>query len=120
MNIKRILIVEDDKLMRFSLERDIKKLSPDYQVVFAENGLAALVELRRQSFDMMITDYKMPGMTGMKLAQTVRQILPDMRVVMMSAQDIIEIRNEARQWQLNFDGYLSKPFTLAQLSQVVK
>ena len=120
MSGKRILVVEDNEMIRVAMEEGIKKLKPDYQVVAVIDGVTALAALYKQSFDLMITDYNIPGMTGMDLVSKVQQILPDMRIVMMSAQDIIEIRIEARQRHLNLDGYLQKPFALAQVGAVIK
>lgn len=120
MDSKRILVVDDSEIIRRLLESDIKELQSGYQVVLAKDGITALAELYRQSFDMMITDYNMPGMTGMELTQKVRQFLPDMRIVLMTGQDIIETRAEARHRHLRFDGYLNKPITLAQLSRVLQ
>ncbi|MCP4363307.1 MAG: response regulator [Chloroflexi bacterium] len=116
----RILIAEDNENIRLALETSIKKVEPDYQVVSVTDGIAALAALYRQPFDLMLTDYNMPGMTGIELAQKVRPILPDMRIVLMSAQDIIEMRTEARHRNLDLDGYLQKPFTSTQVREVVK
>lgn len=120
MDSKRILIVDDRKILRQLVECDIKKLHLGYQIVLAKDGTTALAELYRQPFDLMITDYNMPDMTGIELAQKVRQILPDMPIVLMTGQDIIETEAEVRRHHLQFDGYLSKPFSLAQLSRVLQ
>ena len=119
MNGKRILVVDDSEIIRRSVECDIKELGSGYQVALANNGITALAELYIESFDLMITDFNMPGMTGMELAQKVRQILPDLRIVLMTGRDIIETEAEAQRLHLEFDGYLNKPFTLAQLSSIV-
>lgn len=120
MNSKRILVVDDSEIISRLVECNIKGLGAGYQVVLAQDGITALAELYKQSFDLMITDYNMPGMTGMELAQKVRQILPDMQIVLMTGQDIIETEAEARRRHLKFDSYLNKPITLAQLSRVLQ
>ena len=119
MNGKRILVVDDSEIIRHLVECTIKEFGSGYQVALANNGVTALAELHKESFDLMMTDFNMPGMTGIELAQKVHQILPDLRIVLMTGRDIIETEAEARRLHLNFDGYLNKSFTLAQLSRIV-
>ncbi len=117
---KRILVVDDNKTSLLLLAHEIKKLGLDYQVVSVGNGYDAMLQLRAHSFGLLVTDYNMPGMNGLDLAQTVRQIWPDIPIVLMTVHDIIEIRAEARRRRLNPDAYISKPVTSTQLEAVFK
>jgi YesN/AraC family two-component response regulator len=107
MNKKQILIVDDDIGLLYALERGTNIYHPNYQVVTATNGIMALNHLRMQSFDLMVTDYKMPGMNGLDLAQTTRQISPTTHIVLMSGNPDSLKDSVSR---LHLDGYLEKPF----------
>ena len=69
MHQRRILIVDDDAMILRLLQISIDRLFPECQIVAAVNGTAALAKLRQQPFDLILTDYDMPGMNGLDLAQ---------------------------------------------------
>lgn len=119
MNDWRILIVDDHKTFLLLLTHALKKLGAGYQVVSASDGFTALAQLKQQSFDLMVTDYNMPGMNGLELALAARQMVPNMQIILMSVQDLVEVKAEAQYRQVTLDGYLSKPFTLGQLKEVI-
>lgn len=64
--IMKILVVDDNASVRAEL---VSQLSNEHQVHYAENGLAALSMTQSQSFDFIVTDYKMPLMDGIKLVE---------------------------------------------------
>lgn len=119
MSGKRILIVDDHKTFLLLLTHALKKLGVGYQVVSASDGFIALAHLKQESFDLMVTDYNMPGMNGLDLAEAARQMVPNMQIILMSVQDLVEVKAEAQHRQVTLDGYLSKPFTLVQLQKVI-
>jgi len=120
MDNKRILIVDDNKIALLLLEHEIKKLGLGYQVISVGNGYDALARLQARPFDLLVTDYNMPGISGLDLAQAVRRMWPDMFIVLMTVHDIIEIRAKARRRRLNLDAYIGKPVTSTQLEAVFK
>ena len=117
MSNKRILIVDDDKSILRMLEFGLKKLGPDYQFFTAKDISIAMEFIEDQWFDLIITDYMMPGMTGVDLARAVRRISPDTQVVLMTAYGSSELRNTTD--NLGIDGFLNKPFTMEQIREVV-
>lgn len=119
MNDWQILIVDDHKTFLLLLTHALKKLGVGCQVVSASDGFTALAQLKQQSFDLMVTDYNMPGMNGLDLALAARQMAPNMQIILMSVQDLVEVKAEAQHRQVILDGYLSKPFTLGQLQEVI-
>lgn len=119
MSGKRILIVDDHKTFLILLTHALKKLGVGYQIVSASDGFTALAHLKQQSFDLMVTDYNMPGMNGLDLAEAARQMVPNIQIILMSVQDLVEVKAEAQHRQVTLDGYLSKPFTLVQLQKVI-
>ena len=117
MTQKRILIVDDDKSILRMLEFGLKKLGPDYQFFTAKDIYSALEQIETEWFDLVVTDYMMPGMTGVDLARAVRKISPDTQVVLMTAYGSSELRNTTD--NLGIDGFLNKPFTMEQIREVV-
>lgn len=115
---KYVLIVDDAKDILFLLTHSVKRLGPDYEVSTAIDGQMALEQLQKQRFDLIITDYMMPGMTGLELAQEVRRISPDTQVVLMTAYDTATLRDRAE--DMHIGGYVGKPFTVPQILAMVE
>jgi two-component system, NtrC family, response regulator AtoC len=113
----RILVVDDEEglrdLVAESLERD------GHTAVKAEDGQAAAAALGRQSFDLMVTDLRMPGpIDGMALLRRARADLPEMEVVVLTAYGSVETAVEAM--RLGAFDYLQKPIdSPAQLRLLV-
>lgn len=110
----RILIVDDFSTMR----RIVKNLLNDLgltNTAEADDGSTALVELRKASFDLVITDWNMPGMPGIDLLKAIRAdaTLSKIPVLMVTAEAKREQIIEAAQAGVN--GYVIKPFTAATL-----
>ena len=111
----RILIVDDFSTMR----RIIKNLLNDlgfFNTAEADDGHSALAELRKASFDLVVTDWNMPGMPGIELLKQVRAdaALAKIPVLMVTAEAKREQIIEAAQAGVN--GYVIKPFTATTLS----
>lgn len=121
MSRKKILIVDDDERFLRVLWSALQLCCPDCQVESASNGRAALALLRQvdaaESFDMILTDYHMPKMTGLELARLVRETWAKIRIVLMSSDGAAL---EAATNSLSFDGYLVKPFALKELAKVLQ
>src|SRR5579862_9593684 len=81
---KKILIVDDEEPVRTVCSRMLSRLG--YAVETAINGDQAIVQIQKQSFDLVITDYCMPGvMNGVALGQAIRQIAPQTLLILMTA-----------------------------------
>ena len=117
MSKKRVLIVDDDKSILRMLEFGLKKLGSEFQFFTAKDIYSAMEYVENQWFDLVITDYMMPGMTGVDLARAVRRISPDTQVVLMTAYGSSELRSTSD--NLGIDGFLNKPFTMEQIRKVV-
>jgi DNA-binding response OmpR family regulator len=117
MPCKHILIVDDNEDLLFFLEYGIRQSWPDYNVLTATNSRTALEQLQQQAVDLMLIDYKLPGMNGLDLAQTVRQIAPQIQIVMMSANKPEELEDRVASLQLA--GYVDKPFRVSEIQRFV-
>ena len=110
----RILVVDDFSTMR----RIVKNLLIDLgftNLAEADDGSTALVELKKAPFDMVVTDWNMPGVTGIELLKAIRAdpALAKIPVLMVTAEAKREQIIEAAQAGVN--GYIIKPFTAATL-----
>ena len=112
----RILIVEDFSTMR----RIIKNLLGDLgytNTAEADDGSTALVALAQGNFDFVVTDWNMPGTTGIELLRAIRadERLKTLPVLMVTAESKREQIIEAAQAGVN--GYVIKPFTAQTLEE---
>ena len=123
MNNKKILIVDDDRGTVNMVTEGIKIFYPEYNVVQATNGFAALRQIQEQpktrNFDVIITDYELPVMNGLDLAHAIRQSWPDTRIVLMTGSaDSDTLKKKAA--PLNLDAFMLKPFSLKDLFDVLE
>lgn len=112
---KKILIVDDAGPVVVLCVNVLQALG--YAVKGANRGETALELMRKEPFDLMVLDYKMPGMTGFEVLQQARALQPAMAVVLVTGHGTPEIINEAN--RLGFDAILLKPFTSDELRGTV-
>jgi two-component system response regulator PilR (NtrC family) len=111
-----ILVVDDEKSMREILEIFLK--SEGYGVSVAENGEKAIEAVKKDIFDLIITDMKMPKVGGLELLKNVKQITPDTVVVIITAFGSTDSAVEAM--KLGAYDYIQKPFQMDNIRLVVK
>lgn len=111
MSIEKILVVDDEVLMRNFLVEALKRKG--FEAVAAENGAKALNLIKEQSFDLVITDMKMPGMTGLEVLKAVKDVSPRTLIIVVTAFGTIE--NAVEAMQNGAFHYLIKPFSLESL-----
>jgi putative nucleotidyltransferase with HDIG domain len=111
----RILIV-DDEVEITEILADL--LSDDYDCLKAGSAEQALVLLRQNEFQLVISDITMPGMSGLEMIPHVKKLSPDTVVVMISGMQTVESAIGAL--RLGAFDYLMKPFDLRQVEAVVK
>jgi two-component system response regulator HydG len=91
--MSRVLVVDDDDANRLTLERILQR--EGYAVVHAATGRDALEVIRAHPVDVVLTDLKMPGMSGIDLLKAARKVDPDLEVVVMTAYGTVETAVEA-------------------------
>src|SRR6516164_7638459 len=112
----RILIVDDDPGQRSLLDSFLR--SQGFDTVVAASGEQALQLLREQQFGMMISDVRMPGLTGLETLRRARQEHAVLPVLLVTAYaDIKEAVGAMRDGALN---YLAKPIDLDELLTTVR
>jgi two-component system response regulator PilR (NtrC family) len=112
----RILVVDDERSMRELLAIVLKR--EGYEVFLAENGRSAVAALGREPFDLLISDIKMPDMSGVDVLRSAKQIDPDILGIMITAFASTETAVEAM--RLGACDYLSKPFDIDLLKMKVR
>jgi len=112
----RILIVDDQDVMRDSLAATLARQG--HEVVAATDGPGALTRLGSGRFELMISDLKMPKMTGTELLAEARKLRPEMPVVLMTAFATVSTAVEAM--KLGAYDYIQKPFDGEEIKHLVE
>ncbi len=111
-----IIIVDDEQsyrqLLTLVFEDDGNKIRT------AMNGRQALALLEEERADIIISDVKMPDMDGIEMLRAVRETLPDLGVILMTAFASVETAREA--FKLGADDFIQKPFDVEELKLIVK
>jgi DNA-binding NtrC family response regulator len=115
MGKERILILEDEKLIRWSIREMLEQAA--YEVVEAQTGKEALSRLSEDDFDLLLLDYRLPDATGIEILEWVRSEMPEISVIMMTAYGTVETAVQAM--KLGVFDYLTKPVNLEELSVLV-
>lgn len=116
MGIEKILVVDDEKLVRDFLVETLKR--KDFDVVAVENGQKAFAALKEKQFDLVITDMKMPDHTGIDVLKKVKEVSPNTLVVIVTAYGSVE--NAVEAMKLGAFNYLIKPFTPDTVEAVIE
>ena len=112
----RILIVDDAGPVVVLCVNVLQALG--YAVKGASRGETAVELLRKERFDLMVLDYKMPGMTGFDVYQQAKALYPDLAVVLVTGHGSPDVVSEAN--RMGFDSILLKPFTSEELRGTVE
>ena len=118
MTAKRVLIVDDEDKVVFFLREALSGTGSDYEVVGVRSAADALPQVCAQHFDLLVTDQRMPGMTGIELLEQVRQCSPDTKLIIMTAYGTPELMDAAQ--RLKVVHFFNKPFRVQELIDVVQ
>ena len=110
----RILLVDDDDDVRTITSDMIAELG--YSVIAVGSGDEALARLRRERFDLMVTDVLMPGMNGVELARNVRKLNERLPVLFSSGYADVEMFGE----ELSDETVLKKPFRITEVARRIE
>jgi CheY-like chemotaxis protein len=109
-----VLVVEDDEVLRESFQQLLSYLFAEVDA--AVDGQDALDQLAEKNYDIVLTDLRMPRMSGFQLLQEIRQQSPQQPIVVISAHEDEVLRRELVVYKVH---YLSKPVILEELLKVV-
>ena len=114
--MSNILIVEDEARMRRLLELDLDEAG--YQTFSAPDAETGLDLLRREQVDLVLTDLKLPGSSGLEFLQAAKRLYAALPVIVMTAYGTVETAVEAM--KAGASDYVLKPFSLAEMRLVVQ
>ena len=112
----RILVVDDEEIIREMLFDTLSQAG--YTVKTAKDGSDAIAQIGNQSFDIVITDIKMPDIGGMDLLIRVLRTNPNVCVLLMTAYGTIKSAINAI--KLGAHDYICKPFELSEMKNIVE
>jgi CheY-like chemotaxis protein len=118
MATRHILIVDDEPRVAFFLSKALERSSAEYKTSIVHSGEEALDVLNRSSVDLLVTDLRLPGISGLELMRWVRASSPQTRTMLITAYGNDEVEAEAR--RLEAYRYITKPFNLNDFTQAVQ
>ncbi len=113
---RSILIIDDDREMGALIRKVLRR--ENYTVHVADNGRQGILLLQRQSFDLIISDLRMPGMSGLELIRAAKKIAPKTPLILITAFGDIQTYLEALGAGA-FD-YINKPLKMRDLRQSIR
>lgn len=116
MTMRHVLVVDDEPKMQRVLEIMLKRMG--LEVTCASNGNQALEVLETETIDLIMSDLRMPGMSGIELMQAVRNLGNDVPVIIMTAYGSIDSAIEAM--KLGASDYIVRPFEIDALEIIVR
>lgn len=111
--VKRILVVDDEEGSAFLLGENLTELGPDCVVETACSAEEALEKIHVTPFDLVITDFRMPGIDGLQLIESLRTTHPHTRSILITAYGSPNV--EKRALRLGVYRYITKPFLIEDL-----
>ena len=112
----RILVVDDDKDMCQLISEILQEESCEVNISY--NGEDALSKIKENSYDLVILDYKLFGISGLVVLEKARQIKPLIKVIMISAFGNDSTKAKAR--ELGAFDFIDKPFDIKRFIQAVQ
>jgi len=112
---KRILIVEDDEEMRSLLKDFIE--AEGFETDSVSNGSEAFRILVKEPFDLIITDIRMPGLTGLDILPGIKKLQPEAPIIVITAFGSEEVQRKA--YKRGGTIYLEKPIHFHELKEIV-
>jgi YesN/AraC family two-component response regulator len=98
MTSSRILIVDDEPRVAFFLSKALEHVNKDFEIEIAHSGEEAIEMLKKTPTDLLVTDLKMPGMSGIELMGWVRTSCPMTRTILITAYGNNEVETGWRRF----------------------
>lgn len=114
----QILIIEDEAAIRRVLAKILTEESDTYAVEEAEDGLEGIDKIKKEDFDLVLCDIKMPKMDGVEVLETIKKIKPETPIVMISGHG--DLDTAVNTMRLGAFDYISKPPDLNRLLNTVR
>jgi DNA-binding response OmpR family regulator len=116
-NLKKVLIVDDEETLTWSMAKSLSKDKDKYEVMIANNGKEALNILRNNDIELVILDIRMPDINGLDLLVRIRKEQPKTKVIIMTAYGSSDVQREANRRGSLF--YIEKPFEISDIRKII-
>ena len=118
MSAYRIMIVEDQREVSRLLHSALDTLENDLEVVEILSAEEAILDCSSNSVDLLVSDYRLPGMTGIELMHKVREYYPRVKVILITGQTDPKVRKEVA--EAGADAFFIKPVSTADFLDAVE
>src|SRR5574341_344375 len=113
----RILIVDDRREVARVLRTSLELQNKGYLITDVPSGEEALLEIQRVQFDLMVTDFRLPGMSGPELIRRAQRRAPDLKFILITGHSISEVKSEIG--DLSVVGIFEKPIDTSDFTAKV-
>ncbi len=113
----KVLVIDDEKIVLDSVTHMLGQIFPQIEVETARNGKEGLLKLEAHRPELVMTDIRMPGMSGLEFIKEARRLDPHVHLVIVTAFDQFDYAREA--FKFRVEDYVLKPLTKQKLSEVV-
>lgn len=117
--LQRVLLVEDEPDVLHSLQELLERSLEGVEVRGVENGAAGLEALRKEPVDLIITDYKLPGMNGLEFLDEAAKLAPGVQRILITAFPDLKLAIRAIN-EASVEHFLTKPFQSRQVVNIVR
>ena len=116
--MSKILIIEDEAAIRRVLVKILSEENEGYEVAEAEDGLVGIESIKKEDYDLILCDIKMPKMDGVEVLEAVKKLKPEIPIVMISGHG--DLDTAVNTMRLGAFDYISKPPDLNRLLNTVR
>ncbi|MDI7258749.1 MAG: response regulator [Thermodesulfobacteriota bacterium] len=116
-NLKKVLIVDDEETLTWSMSKSLSKDKDKYEVIIANNGKEALNLLKKSDVDLVISDIRMPDINGLDLLVRIKKEYPQTKVIIMTAYGSSDVQKEANRRGSLY--YIEKPFEINDIRKII-
>ena len=116
-DLKRVLIVDDEETLTWSMAKSLSRDKEKYEVMIANSGREALHLLKRNKIDLVISDIRMPDINGLDLLVQVKMEFPQTKVIIMTAYGSSDVQKEANRRGSLY--YIEKPFEISDIRRII-
>ncbi len=117
MSLKNVLVVDDEEDLTWSIAKHLSKDKDQYKLHAVNSAVDALALLKKLTIELVISDIRMPEISGLDLLLKVRELYPTTKVIIMTAYGSSEIQEEAN--RRGCFKYIEKPFEINKLRQMI-
>ena len=116
-NLKKVLIIDDEETLTWSMSKSLSKDRDKYEVMIANNGKEALNLLKKSEVDLVISDIRMPDINGLDLLVRIKKEYPQTKVIIMTAYGSSDVQKGAKRRGSLY--YIEKPFEINDIRKII-